>query len=301
MQIHFAAISRGSKYSPNHVGNDAKILQLTISQLQQKGHSVTVYDEDEISGSSLNTSVVFNMIRGTKSLQVLQELEAGGTMVINTTDGILNCYRENLACILPAAGIPVPEGIVAETDRECPDVPFAGNPFSVWVKRGDVHAIHREDVTLVHSRDELSSVLREYSRRGIRSAVIQQHIPGPVVKFYAVKGTPFFHAYFHDPAQKIPFDANRLKAIANHCAQALNVDIYGGDAVVTPEGDIQIIDLNDWPSFAPVRDEAAVHIADIIEKKALGHLKTQTSASGRLRPEKQTQNFDHSQKTGFQA
>jgi glutathione synthase/RimK-type ligase-like ATP-grasp enzyme len=289
MQLHFAAISRGKIYSPNHVGNDARILQLTIGQLQKKGHSITVYDEDDISRHNLDSNLIFNMIRGEKSLHVLQELEAGGALIVNSTDGILNCYRENLACLLPAAGIPVPQGMVADTAKECPLIPFTAEPFAVWVKRGDVHAIHREDVTMVHSPDELSCILREYHRRGIRSAVIQKNIPGPVVKFYAVKGTPFFHAYFHDPAQKIPFNIDRLKAIANLCARTLNVDIYGGDAVITPEGDIQIIDLNDWPSFAPVRDEASVHIAGVIEKKARRHMKTSASAQDKRLLDKQLQ------------
>ena len=31
----------------------------------------------------------------------------------------------------------------------------------------------------------------------------------------------------------------------------------GGDCIVAPDGQIRIIDFNDWPSFAPCRTEAA--------------------------------------------
>ena len=37
--------------------------------------------------------------------------------------------------------------------------------------------------------------------------------------------------------------------------------IYGGDCIVSDDGQIRIIDFNDWPSFAPCRNEAAPHIA----------------------------------------
>ena len=41
----------------------------------------------------------------------------------------------------------------------------------------------------------------------------------------------------------------------------LDVVVYGGDCIISPEGDIQIIDFNDWPSFAPCRNEAGPQIA----------------------------------------
>ena len=37
--------------------------------------------------------------------------------------------------------------------------------------------------------------------------------------------------------------------------------MFGGDAIVTPDGKIYIIDINSWPSFARVRAEASVQIA----------------------------------------
>ena len=44
-------------------------------------------------------------------------------------------------------------------------------------------------------------------------------------------------------------------------AQALELEVWGGDAIVTPAGEIFVIDVNAWPSFALFRDEAADHIA----------------------------------------
>jgi hypothetical protein len=44
-------------------------------------------------------------------------------------------------------------------------------------------------------------------------------------------------------------------------AAALGLEIYGGDCIVTRAGEIVLIDLNAWPSFALFREEAASAIA----------------------------------------
>ena len=269
MTFHYHAVSRGTQYSPNHIGNDALIFQLVKEKLEAKGHTVSVWDEDSFSCKSADSPFIYSMIRGSSSLKILQELEAAGALVINPTQGVLNCYRANLAQLLPAAAIPMPLTLVVDTVNPPEISPFGENPFRLWIKRGDVHAIHREDITLTFSLRELREVIMEYNRRGIQKAVIQKDTEGPVLKFYAVRGSGFFHWYFHEPGTQRKFDVAKLKAIAQQCAEVLNVDIYGGDAVIGQNGEISIIDLNDWPSFAPVREEASVHIAELIEKKSI--------------------------------
>ncbi|OFY16497.1 MAG: hypothetical protein A2X11_12340 [Bacteroidetes bacterium GWE2_42_24] len=271
MNLKFAAIARGQRYSPNHIGNDAQILKLTIRHIEEAGHSVQVYDEDSITPELVSENYIFNMIRGRYALTVLQRLEGQGALVINPTSGVKNCYRSRLAKLLPKAGIPVPAGICVSTSTMKFDLPIKANPFTAWVKRGDVHAIHREDITQVYSENELYGILREYHRRGIEEAVVQEHVAGPVVKFYAVRGSGFFHWYFHEGTGKAEFNTKQLEDIAEKCANTLNVDIYGGDAVIGSDGAISIIDLNDWPSFAPVRDVASKHIAELIIGKAVDH------------------------------
>jgi glutathione synthase/RimK-type ligase-like ATP-grasp enzyme len=267
-KFHFAAISRGQKYSPNHVENDSFILNNTIHELIVRGHKVSIYHEDEIKDETLNEKFIFTMIRGSHALGVLQKAEKRGCLVLNGTAGVLNCYREFMAMKLPEANIPFPRSLVVDTDN--PDIKLSDHFEStmLWVKRGDVHAIHREDVTLVHSEGELFGIIREYARRGIQKAVIQEHLEGAIVKFYAVNGSEFFHWYYHNGSKRLAFDPEYLHHIAVASARTLGVDIYGGDAVVGIDGSVRIIDLNDWPSFAPVRDAAAYHIANLIEKKS---------------------------------
>jgi hypothetical protein len=51
-------------------------------------------------------------------------------------------------------------------------------------------------------------------------------------------------------------------------ARAVGLEVFGGD-VAFPQPDAPVlIDLNDWPSFAPVRVAAAAAIAGYIDDKA---------------------------------
>ncbi|MDE7459285.1 MAG: hypothetical protein K2M77_10520, partial [Muribaculaceae bacterium] len=53
-------------------------------------------------------------------------------------------------------------------------------------------------------------------------------------------------------------------ALCNAAAEILDVSIYGGDCVISSDGKMRIIDFDDWPSFAPCRQEAATQIAKFI-------------------------------------
>ena len=61
-----------------------------------------------------------------------------------------------------------------------------------------------------------------------------------------------------------------LTALAERAAGMLGVDVYGGDAVVGPDGSITLIDFNDWPSFRTCTVGAAQKIADMILRKSNG-------------------------------
>ena len=52
-----------------------------------------------------------------------------------------------------------------------------------------------------------------------------------------------------------------LTGAAFHAAEALGVDVFGGDAIIGPDGSATIIDLNAWPSYARFRPAAAAAIA----------------------------------------
>ena len=59
-----------------------------------------------------------------------------------------------------------------------------------------------------------------------------------------------------------PFDQAALARVVRRAATALGLEVYGGDAIVTPTNRVVLLDVNAWPSFALYRDEAAERIAE---------------------------------------
>ena len=94
------------------------------------------------------------------------------------------------------------------------------------------------------------------------------------MKFYGTADGRFFRFYDADAGPNGPapdVDIERLRAIAFAAASAVGIFIFGGDAVIRSPNDPVLIDLNDWPSFAPFRDAAADHIADFALARVQQH------------------------------
>jgi D-alanine-D-alanine ligase-like ATP-grasp enzyme len=72
------------------------------------------------------------------------------------------------------------------------------------------------------------------------------------------------------------FEAARLRDVALGAAAALGVEIFGGDAIVRPDGEPVIIDLNAWPSYAPYRDRAVQAIANYLTDRFRRRLRAVT-------------------------
>lgn len=274
-EIEIAGIMRAGAYSPNHIGNDAAIFNAAAEQLRKRGYVVNIYSEEQFKLNDIKERVILNMCREQSSIAKLQQLEDRGYLVINSGYGIENCTRERMTRILLGNNIPYPDSLIVDTNEAIKPLLKKSGFQSCWIKRGDFHAMHKEDVSYVRHPEEAQEVLQEYFLRGIKRAVINVHLPGDLVKFYGVCGTPFFfwfypfdqghskygHEAINGKSQGIKFNVKEMKDICQRAAEELNVVIYGGDCIVSPDGEMRIIDFNDWPSFAPCRNEAAPHIA----------------------------------------
>lgn len=277
-EITIAGIMRAGAYSPNHIGNDAAIFNAAADHLRKRGCIVNIYSEEQVIADEVTEPVIVNMCREMKSIHKLQELEQKGALVINSGFGIENCTRERMTRILVGSNIPYPESLIVNTDEGVTATLKKAGFTQCWIKRGDFHAMHKEDVSYVRHPEEAQEVLQEYFLRGIKRAVINRHLVGDLIKFYGVQGTPFFfwfypfdlghskygHEAINGKSQGLEFDKEKLRAICQNASEVLDVKVYGGDCIISPEGDIRIIDFNDWPSFAPCRQEAAPHIAKCI-------------------------------------
>ena len=282
-KIQVAGVSRGNEFSPNHVDNDAAIFQKTAEELEKMGCEVSLFPEKEFVDRCVQADFVFDMARDKATVIRLKELEDAGALVVNSGYGIDNCVRKRMTELLIANGVPHPRSCIIPTEGG-----FAPDIFPCWIKRGDSHAMVKEDVVYVECREEAEAVMADFRKRNIPVAVVNEHLVGDLVKFYGVQGTDFFYAFYpteqshskfgleavNGEARGYPLDLEKLWRYADLASKALDVPVYGGDCVVSSAGEIRIIDFNDWPSFAPCRDEAAPKIAECIYNRIISKLET---------------------------
>lgn len=268
-------IYRNGQFSPNNKGNDIAILDAVAEELRCLGHKVDTYTEDEFIHLTPEGSVLFSMARRTDTLQQMRKWEEQGKTVVNTAGSIESCIRKRMTEQLTAHHIPHPNSIIIHTDE-----PFPGKDFPYWIKRGDSHAMVKEDVAFAANREQADAILADFRSRDIPTAVANEHLEGDLVKFYGVQDSDFFHWFYpsncshskfgleeiNGTAKGIPFNASQLKEVCNKASHILGVDIYGGDCIVSPSGEVRIIDFNDWPSFSCCREEAGRSIAAHIHR-----------------------------------
>ena len=261
-------VMRAQRYSPNSVERDAAILLGVARQLESMEFHVSLIPEDEfMPGHAAGAVAVFSMARSAKALRYLEQIDLP---ILNSPEGVRHARRSVLVRRMADAGIPIPRSWVIRTDT-LPDV-----VYPCWLKRSDECAQSSDDVIYVAGRDELYHALRLFQRRGIKEAVVSEHVVGDIIKFYGVEGTNFFEFYYptvdksfskfgleriNGAPHQYPFDHAAFTSAAEQTARLLHLPVYGGDCIVAPDGSFRIIDFNDWPSFSCCRDRAAAAIA----------------------------------------
>jgi hypothetical protein len=278
-EVKIAGIMRAGVFSPNHIGNDAAVFNAVVEQLRKRGMTVNIYNEEQLNAGAVKESVIVNMCRHLNSIKLLQEYEDAGRIVINSAYGIENCFRDRTARLLMGNHFPYPKSVIVDTNESVRALLRKEGIDACWIKRGDTHSMHKEDVSFCRHPEEAQEVLQEYFLRGIKRAVISAHIAGNEIKFYGVKDTPFFKWYYSSPSRPMQHETlirevnptKKLKKICSSAAEELNVMVYGGDCIVNEKGEITIVDFNDWPSYAPCRSEAAAAIARRILKEIETH------------------------------
>ncbi len=265
MALSLVAVRRAHVFSPGHESDDWLVLKDTADLLASEGHRVSFLAEEQLGVEPPQADVVLNMCQGPDANRRLQAAEGDGTLLINRPSAALGCLRRCLLPTLHAAGIPIPESLELPTSSTIPDE--CRSWPGVWIKRADVHATTPADVVRVACDREAQQALGAFRDRGLERAIVQEHLPGAVVKFYAV-GTSFFHHKIASGELDVEFDCALLRRRARQCADALGLDVFGGECIVNAGGTLPVIDVNDWPSFAPCRIEAAQAIARLVIERA---------------------------------
>jgi glutathione synthase/RimK-type ligase-like ATP-grasp enzyme len=263
--IRLLGIYREKECSPGrHQSNDAQLLEAVATNLRAHGFSIELTTLEQARTRRAGAALVFSMCQGRPALELLAGWERG-VQIVNSPRAARNTHRDRLPDLMQRAGVPFPATQIVPTTGAVRL--GAAVEDGLWLKRGDVHASVSADVQRVDSLEAFEAGRAEFVSRGIGAAAVQAHRSGDEIKFYGVAGSEFFHWFYSGPSSGYVFDPAALPRLAARAAAAAGLDIYGGDVIVSPAGDLTLIDLNDWPSFAPCRERAADAIADSLTRR----------------------------------
>lgn len=262
MNLRILGVYREVEFSPGKAQADRAIVDAVLRELHAAGAETIAIDAVRFISDPLpDVHMVLAMCQGGEALSRLAAVEESGAVTLNSALAIRNCYRDLLGAGLMRAGVPVPEGALVSTGTPLDLKPLRTLDLSapMYVKRGDLHALAPGDVRRIEGLGQLEATLLRFARRGVPLAYVQQEAVGEVVKFYGVGGGEYFSAISAGDEMSEAAKLS-LSQAAGVAAQALGLEVWGGDAVI--KGDrFSIVDFNDWPSFERVRGEAARAIA----------------------------------------
>lgn len=266
-----AAVLRDGIFSPNRIATDAAILHAVVAELRKRGCQVAVYSEEEFCALAVKEDVVLAMCRGARAVGKLQRLEDEGRVVINSGYGIENCIRMIMVRLLSNQALPIPQSFVVDTDVDVRKMLRDAGFDACWVRKGDAPVHHLEDIARCRHVEEAQEILHEFFFRHIRSAVISRDIDGEKIRCYGVASSGWFHAFRpfrssgRDDIDGMPAALHsEVKSICMKAAAVLGVDVFGCDMVLDADGRCWLVSFDDWPSFAPIRKEAARAIAKAV-------------------------------------
>jgi len=267
MREKIAFIGRAANFSPHSVGKDTAILSAVRKELTGRGYQCAdIVWEDRVE-NIVEAEVYVSMGRKQDTLNWLGDFERQWQVVVNPTASVMICkQRHLLMTALEGGGVTVP--------------PLIGGD-GYWVKRGDCWAECAADVLFAPDRETANRIQEQMLERGVLTVDVRAHVVGDLVKFYGVSGTDFFRYYYpcddgdwkfdnevhNGTPHHYGFDVDGMHAMVQKAADAVLLDVYGGDCIIRPDGQPVLIDLNDWPSFSRCREEAAQAIASRIEQR----------------------------------
>ena len=243
-------IFREVEHSPGREADDAGILEATGRRLEEAGIAVAYRAPATITGDeSALPSLAFSMCERLEALEGLRRWESRGVCVVNSSLSVANTHREKAIALLEERGIPMPESRLLDCSRPLPHGKDEDGIFSAcWIKQATGHKTREGDVVFAADPSSVRDALDRLRSRGLPRAVAQRHVEGDLVKFYGVTeesaasardgavSASWFEWFYpkEKPAAGHPFDARALRDIACRAARALGLDVWGGDAIVTP-------------------------------------------------------------------
>ncbi len=276
-------VGRETIYSPGKIQQDSTILLKVGEALSSSGIQVTyiVGEKLDCLPETEHFEVILAMCQGPNSLDRLEKLAAQGCFIINSTAAIRSCLRANMLTILAKARILTPAFCLISTNGSSA-LPVHWFKSGIWLKRCDFHALQAEDVMQVTEPIMLTSALKSFHKRGLSCVIAQRHTYGELVKCYGVGSDIFLNSNL----RRINSDYRSIiqRTVLDTVVQ-FGLQVFGVDLVITPDDQVVVIDVNDWPSFASCVDDAAQAIARYISVNYFNEVKREVPSSSSCIPQ----------------
>jgi hypothetical protein len=243
----------------------------------------TFRPEDGLSDMIDSPDLVFSMGQGGDTLEYVEKLKVEKGTVVNSVSSIKNCYRADLYEKLAEWKIPHPMYYLFNTIEELSKIVEKEWENGLWYKRGDFHAVDDSDVKQFTNVETFKKFYNSSSLKQKGPYILQKHEQGELFKFYGVQNSFLSFRYMGEAGpdrydlksieEQILSDEVKLQVekMVHKIAVNLDLDVFGGDFILNSDGEIFIIDFNDWPSFRTCRDEAAVAISNYSLSKLMRH------------------------------
>lgn len=254
MSLKFLLIYRDERFSPNAVERDKAMLDEVARQLNAAYDNAEVlmlheHELPEASAADFADCIVIHMTRSAEALAKLEEINSLEARILNPPTAIRGINRTNIEAVMETKGLPTPAKLIEQHPE------LGGKGW--WVKANDTTDSSPSHIQFHETLPENLTVMDAEEQKKL---LVQPHIEGQNIKFYGIRGTGFFKVREDISAEALQL----LRDSANTLADALALDIYGGDAILTEDGMFTIIDFNDFPSFSSCREEAAEAILTLL-------------------------------------
>lgn len=254
-------IYRAPEFSPgDNVARDAATLDAVGRELVRMGEQVVALGEEQLASANVPPTfdLCVSMARRQTSLLALQKWQMAGLRVVNRPNAVQITVqsRSTTMEMLQAAGIQVAPFWSYEPSA---DEMFQCEPDLQALLPGWVKAMHPRGVTVgdvirVETALEADSRVISLAAQGYTDIVVMRHVEGTLLKAYVVDGQVWTRDGGAAPSAIIE--------TARTVGRVLGLEIYGVDFMVSANG-AYVIDVNDFPSFASCRAEAAHAIAEL--------------------------------------
>lgn len=238
------------------------IPMLVVDQLRMWGHEIDVL-EPNIAITSLTDlgltgydAYVLKTVSDGPGLTILESAEAVGIPTINNSRAI-RLVRDKAVAVAyaQARGLPVPITYFVGHPRALAGVPREAYPLVIKPNHGS----NMEHIYLVYQPEEAVNLALDETTSYLAMRYVEN--PGYDVKLYVMgeevhalaKSSPL-HKRVEE--RRVPISDEMLD-LARRVGQVFGLDLYGVDVLETPQG-LQIIDINDFPSFYGVPRKVAI-------------------------------------------